>query len=180
MSKSKAKAKELSDVQINNIFAGNPQYIPCVSKNQLTSAKDLGNRFVIVNMQDSNKGNGTHWVLLYNCLPNHIIYFDSMGEVPPQNILKIIKQSGKKLLKNPYELQTMGTVTCGYFCIVVVMMLHGGYSFQKILESFNLNDTSSNEKKVIQWVTPLLKMTPKQQSKKEKSLQEQEEPEPSE
>ena len=45
------------------------------------------NEFFVVNLDDSS-GKGTHWVAISNFNDN-LLYFDSFGVVPPEEILKL-------------------------------------------------------------------------------------------
>ena len=52
-----------------------------VSKNKLLGkAKENGN--YIINLEDSDKGMGSHWVAL-KCFKKTCLYFDSYGIAPP-------------------------------------------------------------------------------------------------
>lgn len=143
----------MSSTQIDHVFARNPHYAGCVSKDELSTAAQLGERFTVVNMQDSDKGQGTHWVLLYNCRPREVIYFDSMGEVPPKSVARIMKQTKKKTFISPYQLQSMGSVTCGYFCVVMAQALEGGGDYHHLLHTFDLNSTAANERAITKHFT---------------------------
>jgi hypothetical protein len=99
---------ELSNVDIDRYFKGDPNYSPAISKNQIST--NLDGKFTVVNMQDSDKGGGTHWVLLYDVRPDEVIWFDSMGQVPPRKAAAFMKQTGKTRIYNPLELQAMGSV----------------------------------------------------------------------
>ena len=45
----------------------------------------------IINLQNSNDGNGTHWYCLY--IENkHAMYFDSYGGPPPKEVVKFFKR----------------------------------------------------------------------------------------
>jgi hypothetical protein len=66
----------IKDYKIDYCFGG------IYSKDLLP--KDLKrSKFYIVNMQDHDEGNGTHWVVFYYNNPLTSIYFDSFGFVAP-------------------------------------------------------------------------------------------------
>ena len=70
------KLKELTNLDIDRICSSLRSYGGCLSKDQLP--RRIGRKFYVVNMQDSDKGSGTHWVLLDN-RGRQVIYFDSVS-----------------------------------------------------------------------------------------------------
>lgn len=72
------KLKELSNVDIDNYCKSIPNYGGCLSKNELPNS-GLPQKFFVINMEDSDKGGGTHWVLLDNRKPHEVNYFDSVS-----------------------------------------------------------------------------------------------------
>lgn len=130
--------KELSNIQIDKKCQNNPNYGGCYSKDQLP--KPLSNKFYVVNMQDHNAGNGTHWVLLFNCKPNIVIYFDSMGEgTPPTQIAKAMKSTGKKPQYNTTEMQTLGSSSCGWWCLACAKyLLQPNSTLPKFIQHFSI------------------------------------------
>lgn len=73
------KLKELSNVDIDRMASSLRGYGGCMSKDELP--RSLGRKFYVVNMQDSDKGGGTHWVLVDNRQQGKarpVIYFDSV------------------------------------------------------------------------------------------------------
>ena len=55
------------------------------SKDQLPKELIRG-KFYIINLQDHNKGDGTHWTAFYYNKPLTSIYFDSYGFIAPQDV----------------------------------------------------------------------------------------------
>lgn len=90
--------------------------------------KDLlqyqGNGFYVLNLQDSNVGNGTHWVGLI--LDQDVsVYFDSYGGPPPQRVLGFIQKNSRHLLSSQeiiQELDGPGEDVCGYYVIALFLM----------------------------------------------------------
>lgn len=134
---------DLSNLQINRLFKGCPEYAGCYSKDKLP--EDLNGKFAIVNLEDQKAGGGTHWVLLYNVKPGSITYFDSFGEVPPEPVEAAIKRSGKKLSWNNDQLQAYKSTSCGWWCIRAANALLNGKSIKQFAHSYNLKDQSANE-----------------------------------
>jgi hypothetical protein len=135
--------KELDNQQIDRVFAGNPRYFGCVSKDEL---QGLGNRFAVVNMQNHDVGQGTHWVLIYNCRPKEICYFDSEGQVPPVSVANLMSATKKSKKFNPFRIQKVGSPTCGYYCILVAKFLDAGMPYIPTLHQLFTDDADENEK----------------------------------
>lgn len=114
-------------------------------KNNITNNKKKTNMNIIINLQDSNKGNGTHWVCLVK-KDNNYVYFDSFGAQPP----KVIQQYCKRNLGyNNYIVQNLNTETCGYYCIAFIHYIrsHKGGIYELANEFINLfedNTTRNN------------------------------------
>lgn len=72
----------------------------------------------IINLQDHDKGNGTHWTALV-LLEDHAIYYDSYGIVPPKDIRKFVSRYDKKMpiLYSTDQIQSLESVLCGWYCI---------------------------------------------------------------
>lgn len=143
--------KPLTDLQINQFFAHDPKYYGTISKDELPTVNKFGDRYAIVNMENHNVGNGTHWVLLYNCDPKSVYYFDSEGQVPPTSILKFMRATGKQMHNNPYRIQKLDTNTCGYYCVFMASGLRSGSTdFNAMLKRFS--DNANDNEEFIAWV----------------------------
>jgi hypothetical protein len=59
------------------------------SKDQLPNEL-IKDKFYIVNLQDHDEGNGSHWVSFYYNYPSTSIYFDSYGFIAPRDVQKRI------------------------------------------------------------------------------------------
>jgi hypothetical protein len=68
----------------------------------------------IINMEDSDVGNGTHWVLLKIFPTKEVIYFDSFGLSVPPLIKDFVKG---KIATSTRQIQDIDATTCGYYCI---------------------------------------------------------------
>ena len=68
----------------------------------------------IINMEDSDVGNGTHWVLLKIFPTKEVIYFDSFGLSVPPLVKDFVKG---KIATSTRQIQDIDATTCGYFCI---------------------------------------------------------------
>ena len=105
----------LSNFEIENIC--NDLKLNCIgvfSKDRLPADKKVGTYFV--NMESYNDGDGTHWVC-FRLFPNRkVIYFDSFGMPPPQEILDWT-HSFKPIATNNRQIQDVKSSLCGWFCI---------------------------------------------------------------
>src|ERR1700679_357750 len=92
-------------------------------KDQLEAFEPVPGAYII-NMQDSTKGYGTHWVGLYlvpRSLPNErereniAYYFDSYGEPPPEAVIRFSKKYADDLAYSRDQIQGLNTDHCGAF-----------------------------------------------------------------
>jgi hypothetical protein len=134
---------ELSNVQIDEYFHSNPDYAGCFAKDELPM--DMGNKFAILNMQNSRDGGGTHWVLLYNVDPKQVVYFDSMGEVPPVKIKQFMNRTGKKQVVNKLQLQPLKSSSCGWWDIAAAVAFEKGQSLSQFVSHFSQHDIEGND-----------------------------------
>lgn len=140
------KLKELSNVDIDRMLHNDRGYGGCMSKDDLP--RTLGRKFYILNMQDSEDGGGTHWTLLDNRQSNSVQYFDSMGQVPPKIVKRLMRSTGKKQIINKFELQPMGSVTCGWWAIAAAKALGNGMPMADFITLFDMHDFKKNDKEL--------------------------------
>jgi len=87
------------------------------SKDELNDMRPQVGSYYI-NMQDSDKGNGTHWVF-FRILPhpfNKAIYFDSFGEFAPKDVDDFLHHY-KPYARSDRQIQDLDSEECGYFCL---------------------------------------------------------------
>ena len=103
----------LSNVDIINIinqYDLNYCFGGVYSKDKLPLLKP--NTFYIINLEDHNKGPGTHWTAFYyNTWKS--IYFDPFGFVAPI----VVQNKIKPYIYNDDEIQNIDTSSCGFYCI---------------------------------------------------------------
>lgn len=106
---------------------------------------NLETGFYIVNLDDSNSGNGgTHWCSLYHS-PTLSIWFDPFGFLPPEDVEDRIG----KYIYNSYQIQDIKSSSCGYYCVACIKFL---YPLKDKEKAFNIfvdlfkNDKLANEK----------------------------------
>ena len=83
-----------------------------VSKDQLEGRVKVGS--IIINLESSTDGNGSHWVLLKVFPKGQVIYFDPFGFPPPRQVKQYIK---KKIGVSTRQIQNTTSTMCGYYCI---------------------------------------------------------------
>lgn len=101
-------------------------------KDELSKIPYRPNLDIILNMSSSNH-TGTHWVALHstnldslknpraaNSLqPNSlIIYFDSFGEIPPEEVIMFATNNNCKIVYNDYIIQHLSDIDCGQLSIL--------------------------------------------------------------
>jgi len=121
-----------------------PGFRPCSPKDTY-KGKIKSHESSVVNLDNSN-GAGTHFSCYYNS-PNsqYVYYFDSYGALPPKQIEKYLKSSGKVIQYNSTQYQPIASILCGYYCIYVLLKLYKGESFYDILAQFDMNSPEHND-----------------------------------
>ena len=94
-------------IKLNGIF----------SKNLLPTSS-LKDGAYIINLQNSNVGNGTHWTCFF-IRGNQMAYFDSFGIDEPEILEKL--DSRYDYSENYKQLQDINDSCCGYFCIAFLL-----------------------------------------------------------
>ncbi len=139
------KLKELSNLDIDKMCAHIPGYGGCMSKDELP--KKLPESFCVINMEDSDKGHGTHWCLLDNRSHTYCSWVDSEGEVPPRRVKSAMNATGKKQKINKFMVQPLASSSCGWYCVAAAKaMTNDEDGMENFLSHFDLNDPSKNDK----------------------------------
>jgi hypothetical protein len=114
------------------------------SKDQLPQKRSIGSYYI--NMEDHDKGNGTHWVFA-RIFPNgKAIYFDSFGVQTPEPIRDFLKPFSP-FACNVRQIQDIHSENCGRFCILLdnyftnqLKVGNGGRSVKKKAVSYNVDE----------------------------------------
>jgi hypothetical protein len=129
--------KIIEDMKLTHVFGG------VYSKDQLPTSER--NKFYIINLQDSDAGNGTHWTVFFYNKPLTSIYYDSFGFIDPLEVQEKIFE----YIYNENEIQNYKSSACGYYCIAFIKFLHNKTdkekSFLTFLKLFNIK-THHNDK----------------------------------
>lgn len=92
-----------------------------------------------------------HWVALYNRLPDKVIYFDSYGEPPPEQVMTWIRKTGKKhLIMSRQQIQALDSPWCGYYCLTFIHSMQHGQGLTKFIRQFSDNPTINDRKMAIE------------------------------
>jgi len=85
------------------------------SKDKLPQRRMVGSYYV--NMEDHDKGSGTHWVFIRIFSSGVAIYFDSFGISPPEQVRDFLKPFSPFAFSNR-QIQDIKSENCGRFCIL--------------------------------------------------------------
>ena len=133
----------LSNFDIDKILKNYKiNYNGIYAKNELPNK--LPNGFYVINMQSSDKGNGTHWVSLFKINDGYSQYMDSFGFVPPLEI----ENKLHKYDYNDRDIQDINSSSCGYYCIAFIKFMNGKTDLKKSFKTFIKmfsNNTKNNE-----------------------------------
>ncbi len=101
--------------------------------------------FLIVNLQSSLQGSGSHWCVLFHSKECDL-WYDSYGFISPEAIEDKINKS---YYYNKRDIQHINSSSCGYFCIAFIKYIHNKKNkleaFDKFISLFSGN-TKQNEK----------------------------------
>jgi len=111
--------KETSDIQLNDW--GNKHikgFKGVINRNDFYKyAPNMKNGdSIIINLDPHYKHQGTHWVALrYSTeAPNNLVFYkDSFGAPPPDNIIKDVNESGRKIIYGSNIFQKPKQQNCG-------------------------------------------------------------------
>jgi hypothetical protein len=85
------------------------------SKDRLPQKRSIGSYYV--NMEDHDKGSGTHWVFMRIFPCGSACYFDSFGISPPEQVRDFLKPFAPFPFSNR-QIQDFNSENCGRFCIL--------------------------------------------------------------
>ena len=85
------------------------------SKDKLPSKRSVGSYYI--NMEDHDKGGGTHWVYARIFPAGFACYFDSFGISPPEQVRDFLKPFAPFPFSNR-QIQDIKSENCGRYCIL--------------------------------------------------------------
>lgn len=115
------------------------------SKDTLPSERVAGS--YIINLQNSNDGNGTHWTAFKIFDNAKCCYFDSFGTYLPVEVNKFLMPF-KPIAVNNRTIQDVKSDKCGYFCIAFIDFFNNFNTKNDVFEAYDdfLNCFSNNPK----------------------------------
>jgi len=141
------KLEELDNFQIDHLLRNEKGFRGVYARDTLP--KQINPHEISVVNYDKASGQGTHWVLVYNNPKNEAVYFfDSFGMAPGEEIQKYLRTAHKPIEFSTSEIQELGSVLCGYYCVYVAEELNKGRDFYDVLYEFNPYPTEENEDKM--------------------------------
>ena len=116
------------------------------SKDELPPRPRNGN--YIINLQDADDGNGTHWSV-FKIFPNKkCCYFDSYGIFAPTDVNEFLSPF-KPIATSNRAIQDIKSQKCGYFCLAFIEYFNNfDYKKNDVYDAFDdfLNSFSNNPK----------------------------------
>jgi len=126
---------QLSNFDINaivNLIGLYQWYGGTFSKNE--APKTLKScKFCIINLQDSEAGGGTHWTAFYLVDAKTVVYFDSYGCYPPEEVVvlrpHVIYQTDEIQMVNDAK-----DKKCGWYCLAFAQRILSGVPLDHITD----------------------------------------------
>jgi len=133
--------------EVNELLQDVKDFNGTFSKDRLPNPIKAG--WYVINMEDFKDGNGTH----YTCFKipinskNPIIYSDSFGFPPPNEVMKLAKPK-QNILYSTKQIQDIRSTACGWFCVACILSDNSkdntSQHFTKYLAHFS-NNTLVND-----------------------------------
>jgi len=125
-----------------------------LSKDQLHGRVNVGS--IILNLQSSTDGTGSHWTLLKVFPKGEVIYFDPFGFPEPKEVKRYI---GRKMAVSTRHIQDIDSTMCGYYCLMCDHYLsqHRRDIYEHYDDFLNLFkvDTKKNDEILKNYLRPL-------------------------
>jgi len=126
--------------KIYSILGKNCEFIGTFARDEIPIIKKRPCSFII--NTDLKNQKGEHWVGLYIGENNEAFYFDSFG-LPPyhKEISDYINNNSNQVRFSTVTLQTPSqfSVTCGHYCIIFIIFMSKGHSFDDLIALFTRN-----------------------------------------
>jgi len=148
----------LSNNDIINIAKKmNINLICCISKDKLININHQ-NGFYIINMEDSDKGNGSHWVI-FHINNNDYYYMDSFGLRAPIIVENYLNHN---YYYNDKEIQHINSNCCGWYCILLCLFIMNNKGnikerYKKFYKLFNYKDYYKNDEILYKYINKYIK-----------------------
>jgi len=141
-----SKKNGLSDTELKMLLFGVKNFIGIYSKD-LLPPKLKKNSWYIINLEDSDDGDGTHWT----CFKTGKVleYYDPFGFPPPMEVMERQKKGGIDWTDK--QIQNEKSTACGWFCVA---RIKSNMPFHQFIDYFS-NDSSKNDlllKMLLDWI----------------------------
>jgi hypothetical protein len=137
-----------SSLQLERYYKNEPLFGGVFSKDRLPL--EPGGKFYIINLEDADDGDGTHWTCVVDFLPNTCLYVDPYGISPPPDIVEFMRRSrhGERALYSRDQYQELTSTNCGLFCVEFIDELLAHRDLHRMDEDLTEQPSSWNEKEV--------------------------------
>lgn len=127
--------------------------VSILCKDELTKVKIRPNLNFIINMADSNDGQGSHWVGLFISHNLQPFYMDSFGAPPAKEIIKYLKQLKRKIAYSQFAIQDLKSDRCGIYSLAFLLYMNKRHksqegftdTFERFLKQFDLYEQGKND-----------------------------------
>lgn len=137
-----------NSLQFDDYYRGNKLYGGTYSKDLLIDKKPAG-KFWIINLEDFDAGNGSHWVCMIDFL-DQPLYVDPFGISPPNDIISFMGRSKKRKpgIYSKAQYQEVDSTNCGLFCLEFIdeLLEHG--NLERMDEDLTDRPSDHNEDEV--------------------------------
>jgi hypothetical protein len=133
---------DLEDIAEKNNF----DLVGVFSKNMMPKERVMGS--YIINLQDYEDGEGTHWVACKIFENKNCCYFDPFGLPAPPDVNNFLMPF-KPIACNNRTIQDFKSIKCGYFCLAFIKYFDDFDTKKKdVFEAYDdfLNAFSNNSK----------------------------------
>jgi hypothetical protein len=115
------------------------------SKDMMPKERVMGS--YIINLQDYDDGNGTHWVACKIFNNKKCCYFDPFGVPAPREVNAFLMPF-KPIASNNRTIQDLKSDKCGYFCLAFIKYFNNFNTKNDVFEAYDdfLNAFSNNAK----------------------------------
>ncbi len=150
--------KPLTNFDIIDILGNYPEFGWVGSKDLVDTDNCADGKLYILNLDTPDSG-GSHWVLLSLVDKQLNLYYDSYSAPPPESVVKFLKSQKKNALLSPLYIndQSIKSLTCGYFCVLMALLIiKRGFTPKQCIDLFQ-NDIQTNERIIEEFARDVLR-----------------------
>ncbi len=142
----KSAIKPLTNFDIIKLLGTYREFGGVFSKDLVNTKNCKDGKLYILNL-DKVDGGGSHWVMMSLVDKYKNLYYDSYSAPPPMSVEKFLKKQRKDAVLSPLYVndQSVSSVTCGYFCVLMsLLIIKSGFTPKQCIDLFQ-NDITNNE-----------------------------------